>query len=109
MLRNSYVLAVMLPQLWSCVMTDKEHLSILARLGAIELVLLQATSDLAHAHPDPKAFLKTRHDSMRNAATVATVPNLDPAQSDLFSAELEEALDLLLTRIENLALRQSQE
>ncbi|WP_027055704.1 hypothetical protein [Mesorhizobium erdmanii] len=73
------------------------------RLYALEWMICQMASVLLRASGDPAGILaKTREQALAGARQ-KTFANVNPAVSDLLSAELESAVDRLLTMTQTLA------
>jgi hypothetical protein len=71
------------------------------RIYAVEILTVNhfAVSCLANAPTDPLAFVERIRQQMIDGARAHAVPGLDPASSDLASAELEDAVDRLMEMV----------
>lgn len=77
---------------------DKKEIDIEARLYALEIFAAnQLSISCLTSGLDPVKMLETIKNQLISGAKKQTFPDFDPAMSDLFSAELENALTLLAT------------
>jgi hypothetical protein len=76
---------------------DEQAIKAEIRLWALECVVSQLWATIYQmAGGDPLAHFEKRRKALLESARRQTFPNLDPAMSDLVSAELEAAVDALL-------------
>lgn len=75
---------------------NEDELKNEVRLYAVEWLTCQVTSVLLTASGEPSQKLAQLRNQALAGARLRTFPNVDPAVSDLLSAELEGAIDRLL-------------
>jgi hypothetical protein len=78
---------------------DERAVKLEARLAAIEFMICELFSAAYHRVPAEQVHL--RHDQLLGELRKRGVRGLDPAMSDLFSAEAENALRDLTRQIES--------
>jgi hypothetical protein len=77
---------------------DREKLALHARLKAAETLLEFALAMLYRAERIKPGNVTEMHDLLVSTVSQKSVPGLDPATSDLLTAELSEAIGTLLDR-----------
>ena len=83
-------------------MTEQE-LKAEARLMAIEYMITNAYALLHRAFRSTPEMVRQSHVGARAMLGQMTIPGLDPAQSDLASAEIQAAVERLIGAIEEMS------
>ena len=80
-------------------MTEKE-IKLEARLIAIEYMITNLYAVLHGLFRTPSELLHQTHEKGRAMLSQITIPGFDAAQSDLLSAEIQDAADRMICAIE---------
>jgi hypothetical protein len=83
------------------VFTEKE-IKLEARLTAIEYMVANALAMLHHAFGSTPKQIIASHDQAKERLRTEAIPGLDPAQSDMFVAEIQTAVENILASIEEM-------
>jgi hypothetical protein len=83
-------------------MTEQE-LKAEARLMAIEYMITNVYVLLHRVFRSTPEMIRQSHEGARSMLGQMTIPGLDPAQSDLASAEIQAAVEKLIVAIEEMS------
>jgi hypothetical protein len=77
-------------------MDDEQAIKLEMRLWALEVLVCNILAVIASSDSDPNELMKKTREQMISGAQQHTFPEVDPAMSDLLSAELEAAITRLM-------------
>lgn len=80
---------------------DLKFLKLNCRAEATEIMLVALLSALSRSAPSFAQSLLETGSQMREEYSRISFPGMPPEYSDLYAAEMQEAIDSLLSRIEN--------
>jgi uncharacterized coiled-coil protein SlyX len=81
---------------------DERLFKLEIRLAAIEYLLANVYAASFGQRPDPAHDVKTANDFLRNMLRAQTVPGVEPVWSDHVTAELQEAMERVLSIMEDM-------
>ena len=81
-------------------MTKREELRLRVELAALQLLVANLLADRAADDPDPLLWVQRERALVRDALAGHALPSTTPADAQLFSGEVEDAVDRIFGSLE---------